>query len=102
MRGRPVFTGVAECVSVRTRQRPCSNISDALVDPPPFPQPPPSTYPRISPLDMSTSLDHLKATGTVVVSDSGDFECKPVSTLSSPLSVLLIANRYRRFHLRLL
>ena len=25
---------------------------------------------------MSTSLDQLKATGTVVVSDSGDFECK--------------------------
>lgn len=25
---------------------------------------------------MSTSLDQLKATGTVVVSDSGDFACK--------------------------
>lgn len=25
---------------------------------------------------MSNSLDQLKATGTVVVSDSGDFECK--------------------------
>jgi len=24
---------------------------------------------------MSTSLDYLKASGTVVVSDSGDFEC---------------------------
>lgn len=25
---------------------------------------------------MTTSLDYLKQTGTVVVSDSGDFECK--------------------------
>lgn len=24
---------------------------------------------------MTTSLDHLKQSGTVVVSDSGDFEC---------------------------
>lgn len=26
-------------------------------------------------LNMTTSLDQLKQTGTVVVSDSGDFEC---------------------------
>ena len=25
---------------------------------------------------MTTSLDYLKQTGTVVVSDSGDFECE--------------------------
>ena len=28
---------------------------------------------------MTTSLDALKQTGTVVVSDSGDFECKSQS-----------------------
>lgn len=27
------------------------------------------------PAKMTTSLDYLKQTGTVVVSDSGDFEC---------------------------
>ena len=32
---------------------------------------------------MSTSLDHLKATGTVVVSDSGDFECKILSYITN-------------------
>lgn len=59
---------------------------------------PPSTPPfssttiiSISSVEMSTSLDQLKATGTVVVSDSGDFECKPALSL---LSVLLIANQY--------
>lgn len=31
---------------------------------------------------MTTSLDQLKQTGTVVVSDSGDFECK--STCADP------------------
>ena len=37
----------------------------------------------------STSLDYLKQTGTVVVSDSGDFECKRASlTLISPRSFL--------------
>jgi hypothetical protein len=30
-------------------------------------------------LNMTTSLDQLKQTGTVVVSDSGDFECAPWS-----------------------
>lgn len=29
---------------------------------------------------MTTSLDHLKQTGTVVVSDSGDFECESSSS----------------------
>ena len=29
---------------------------------------------------MSTSLDYLKDTGTVVVSDSGDFECELASS----------------------
>jgi hypothetical protein len=34
---------------------------------------------------MSTSLDQLKETGTVVVSDSGDFECEHAfSVLISP------------------
>ena len=45
----------------------------------PFFFPPTTTishFPTL-PLEMSTSLDYLKATGTVVVSDSGDFECKP-------------------------
>lgn len=32
---------------------------------------------------MSTSLDHLKATGTVVVSDSGDFECEYLAAFAS-------------------
>jgi hypothetical protein len=31
---------------------------------------------------MTTSLDQLKQTGTIVVSDSGDFECEFV--VSSP------------------
>jgi len=35
-------------------------------------------------LNMTTSLDWLKQTGTIVVSDSGDFEC----TSSSFVSVL--------------
>ena len=34
--------------------------------------------------DMTTSLDQLKQTGTVVVSDSGDFECKLSFFLSVP------------------
>ena len=44
-----------------------------------FPQPPRSRYLQVLLSEMSTSLDQLKATGTVVVSDSGDFESKPVS-----------------------
>lgn len=85
--GHPVFTGVAECVNAHARQRPCSNISLSLAEPLPFPQPPPSSDLRVLPLKMSTSLDYLKATGTVVVSDSGDFESKLVSKfhhLSAP------------------
>lgn len=35
---------------------------------------------------MTTSLDQLKQTGTVVVSDSGDFECK----LSSPREFVIL------------
>lgn len=34
---------------------------------------------------MSTALDLLKKTGTVVVSDSGDFECKP-KLMTDPIS----------------
>jgi len=41
---------------------------------------------------MSTSLDHLKATGTVVVSDSGDFETidvyKPQDATTNPSLIL--------------
>ena len=36
-----------------------------------------SLFPSTTPVTtMSTSLDLLKQTGTVVVSDSGDFECE--------------------------
>ena len=31
---------------------------------------------------MTTALDALKQTGTVVVSDSGDFECEHLSALA--------------------
>ena len=69
----------------------------------PFFSPPTTTisyFPTL-PLEMSTSLDYLKATGTVVVSDSGDFECKPTSQPDFILlSVLLITNRYRQLSLR--
>jgi len=34
-------------------------------------------FPHQSSTPMSTSLDLLKASGTVVVSDSGDFESEP-------------------------
>ena len=36
---------------------------------------PPSLFSKTT-LPMATSLDKLKATGTVVVSDSGDFDCE--------------------------
>jgi len=46
---------------------------------------------------MSTSLDHLKATGTVVVSDSGDFETidvyKPQDATTNPSLILAAANK---------
>ncbi|KAL0059451.1 Transaldolase [Marasmius tenuissimus] len=46
---------------------------------------------------MSTSLDHLKATGTVVVSDSGDFESidvyKPQDATTNPSLILAAANK---------
>ena len=32
---------------------------------------------------MTTSLDQLKQTGTVVVSDSGDFECESKTSYTS-------------------
>ena len=93
---RPAFIGIAECTCVRAhaRQRPSSNISLLLPGPPPFHQPPPSPYLQILPLKMTTSLDYLKATGTVVVSDSGDFECKLVSRFRHfSLFLSLIINR---------
>lgn len=37
---------------------------------------------------MATSLDQLKATGTVVVSDSGDFECEQLAIGVVGLSLL--------------
>ncbi|KAG8831966.1 sedoheptulose-7-phosphate:D-glyceraldehyde-3- phosphate transaldolase, partial [Serendipita sp. 399] len=46
---------------------------------------------------MSTSLDQLKATGTVVVSDSGDFETidayKPQDATTNPSLILAAANK---------
>ncbi|KIJ60818.1 hypothetical protein HYDPIDRAFT_177252 [Hydnomerulius pinastri MD-312] len=46
---------------------------------------------------MSTSLDHLKQTGTVVVSDSGDFESidvyKPQDATTNPSLLLSAANK---------
>lgn len=36
-----------------------------------------TALPHTSTSSMSTALDHLKASGTTVVSDSGDFECEP-------------------------
>jgi transaldolase len=46
---------------------------------------------------MSTSLDHLKATGTVVVSDSGDFESidvyKPQDATTNPSLILAAAGK---------
>lgn len=46
---------------------------------------------------MSTSLDKLKATGTVVVSDSGDFESidvyKPQDATTNPSLILAAANK---------
>jgi transaldolase len=46
---------------------------------------------------MTTSLDHLKQTGTVVVSDSGDFESidayKPQDATTNPSLILAAANK---------
>jgi len=46
---------------------------------------------------MTTSLDHLKQTGTVVVSDSGDFESidvyKPQDATTNPSLILQAANK---------
>ena len=42
-----------------------------------------SGYLKIVFLKMPTFLDHLRATGTVVVSDSGDFECKIVPCITN-------------------
>ncbi|KAG8936177.1 sedoheptulose-7-phosphate:D-glyceraldehyde-3- phosphate transaldolase [Tulasnella sp. 419] len=46
---------------------------------------------------MSTSLDYLKASGTVVVSDSGDFESidvyKPQDATTNPSLILAAANK---------
>jgi len=88
------------CVNAQNRQRPRSNISRSLSIFL-FPNHHHLPYLQIPLLEMSTSLDHLKATGTVVVSDSGDFECEPVSRFHCFLSVLLITTRSSRisFHL---
>ena len=45
----------------------------------------PEHRPPPSPI-MTTSLDALKQTGTVVVSDSGDFECECRRALRSVLA----------------
>jgi transaldolase len=46
---------------------------------------------------MSTSLDQLKASGTVVVSDSGDFDSiavyKPQDATTNPSLILAVANK---------
>ncbi len=46
---------------------------------------------------MTTSLDYLKQTGTVVVSDSGDFESidvyKPQDATTNPSLILAAANK---------
>jgi transaldolase len=46
---------------------------------------------------MTTSLDHLKQTGTIVVSDSGDFESidvyKPQDATTNPSLILAAANK---------
>ncbi|KAF8635265.1 hypothetical protein AX15_000488 [Amanita polypyramis BW_CC] len=52
---------------------------------------------------MSNSLDHLKQTGTVVVSDSGDFESidayKPQDATTNPSLILAAANKPNYAHL---
>ncbi|KAF9219102.1 transaldolase [Gyrodon lividus] len=52
---------------------------------------------------MTTSLDHLKRTGTVVVSDSGDFESigvyKPQDATTNPSLLLAAANKPQYAHL---
>ncbi|KIY69518.1 transaldolase [Cylindrobasidium torrendii FP15055 ss-10] len=52
---------------------------------------------------MSTALDYLKATGTVVVSDSGDFESidvyKPQDATTNPSLILAAANKPGYAHL---
>ncbi|KAF7312181.1 Transaldolase [Mycena indigotica] len=52
---------------------------------------------------MTTSLDHLKQTGTVVVSDSGDFESidvyKPQDATTNPSLILAAANKPGYAHL---
>lgn len=72
--GYPVFTGVAECKCAKPGND-RAQISRLPLSTSFFQ----STI-TIStlPFEMPTSLDYLKATGTVVVSDSGDFECKIV------------------------
>lgn len=44
---------------------------------------------------MTTSLDALKQTGTVVVSDSGDFECECRSALRSSFGEALTSDVHR-------
>ncbi|KAF8552337.1 transaldolase [Imleria badia] len=52
---------------------------------------------------MTTSLDHLKQTGTTVVSDSGDFESigvyKPQDATTNPSLLLAAANKPHYAHL---
>jgi transaldolase len=52
---------------------------------------------------MTTSLDHLKQTGTVVVSDSGDFESidayKPQDATTNPSLILAAAGKKEYAHL---
>lgn len=52
---------------------------------------------------MTTSLDQLKQTGTVVVSDSGDFETidvyKPQDATTNPSLLLAAANKPQYAHL---
>jgi len=52
---------------------------------------------------MATSLDHLKQTGTVVVSDSGDFESidvyKPQDATTNPSLILAAAGKKEYAHL---
>ena len=71
-----------QCITMRSRPISLSPPLGAYfkatfrpTNPPPQPPPLPTTI-------MTTALDALKQTGTVVVSDSGDFECEHLSALA--------------------
>ena len=86
--GHSVFFGIAECGCINA-YGPATTVPKYLTSSArtSFPSTTTITYFQVLPVEMSTSLDYLKNTGTVVVSDSGDFESKPISRFHH-LSVL--------------